>query len=132
MRGTIDFVANQVDPSMGTVTVRGVFPNKDLAISPGLFAHIRVPLGEPHKALLVSDRALGTNRGQKFLYVVNDKNQVEYRPVTVRALHDGLREVVDGLKPVERVVINGLLRVRPGVTVEPKPGEMRPASTDKR
>jgi RND family efflux transporter MFP subunit len=132
IHGTIDFVGNQVDPSTGTITMRGVFPNKDRALVPGLFAHIRVPLGEPHKALLANDRALGTNQGQKFLYVVNEKNKVEYRPVTIGALHHGLREVVDGLKPGERVVINGLLRVRPGVTVEPKSGEMRPESTDKR
>jgi RND family efflux transporter MFP subunit len=132
IRGTIDFVGNQVDPSAGTITVRGVFPNKDRALSPGLFAHIRVPLGEPHKALLVNDRALGTNQGQKFLYIVNEKNKVEYRPATIGALHGGLREVTDGLKPGERVVINGLLRIRPGVTVEPKRGEMRPESTGKR
>jgi len=132
VHGTIDFVGNQVDPSTGTITVRGVFPNKDRALSPGLFAHIRVPLSEPHKALLVDDRALGTNQGQKFLYIVNEKNKVEYRPVTIGARHHGLRDVTDGLKLGERVVINGLLRVRPGVTVEPKSGEMRPESTDKR
>jgi len=132
IRGTIDFVGNQVDPSTGTITMRGVFPNKDRALVPGLFAHIRVPLGEPHKALLVNDRALGTNQGQKFLYIVNEKNKVEYRPVTIGARHHGLRDVTDGLKLGERVVINGLLRVRPGVTVEPKSGEMRPESTDKR
>jgi RND family efflux transporter MFP subunit len=132
VRGTIDFVGNQVDPSTGTIQVRGVFANKDRALSPGLFAHIRVPLGEPHKALLVNDRALGTNQGQKFLYVLDEKNKVEYRPVTIGALHQGLREVTDGLKLGERVVINGLLRVRPGVTVEPKSGEMRPEPTDKR
>jgi RND family efflux transporter MFP subunit len=132
LRGTVDFVGNQVDPSTGTITARGVFPNKDRALSPGLFVHIRLPLGEPHKALLVNDRALGTNQGQKFLYVVNEKNTIEYRPVAIRALHHGLREVTDGLKLGERVVINGLVRVRPGVTVEPKSGEMRPESTDKR
>jgi RND family efflux transporter MFP subunit len=131
IRGMIDFVGNQVDPSMGTITVRGVFPNKDRALSPGLLAHIRVPLGEPRKALLVNDRALGTNQGQKFLYVVNEKNIVEYRPVTIGVLHNGLREITNGLKPGERVVINGLLRVRQGVTVAPKSGEMRPETTDK-
>jgi RND family efflux transporter MFP subunit len=132
IRGTIDFVGNQFDPSTGTVTVRGVFANKDRVLSPGLFAHIRVMLGEPHKALLVNDRALGTNQGQKFLYVVNEKNQVEYRPVTIGARHQGLREITEGLKPGERVVINGLLRVRPSVTVEPKVGAMSPESKDKR
>jgi RND family efflux transporter MFP subunit len=131
-RGTIDFVGNQFDPSTGTISVRGVFPNKDRALTPGLSARVRVPLGGPHPALLVRDRALGTNRGQKFLYVLDGKNRVEERPVTVGALHDGLREVVDGLKPGERVVINGLLRVRTGVTVEPKPGEMRPEPADRK
>jgi multidrug efflux pump subunit AcrA (membrane-fusion protein) len=97
-----------------------------------LFAHIRVPFGEPHKALLVNDRALGTNQGQKFLYIVNEKNKVEYRPVTIGALYHSLREITDGLKRGERVVINGLLRVRSGVTVEPKAGEMQPESTAKR
>jgi RND family efflux transporter MFP subunit len=129
-KGYIDFVGNQFDPSTGTISVRGVFPNKDRALAPGLSARVRVPLGGPHPALLVSDRALGTDRGQKFLYVLDGKNQVEERPVTVGALHGGLREVVDGLKPGERVVINGLLRVRTGVTVEPKPGEMRPEPAD--
>jgi RND family efflux transporter MFP subunit len=132
IRGTIDFVGNQLDPDTGTITVRGVFLNKDRALSPGLFARLRVPLGEPHKALLVNDRALGTNQGQKFLYVVNEKNTVEYRPVTIGALYHGLREITEGLKSDERVVTNGLLRVRTGVTVEPKSGEMQPASTDKR
>jgi RND family efflux transporter MFP subunit len=125
LRGTIDFVANQVNPDKGIITVRGSFPNKDQLLRPGLFVRIRVPLGEPHKALLVSDRALGTNQGQKFLYVLDGNNRVEYRPVTVGDLHDGLREVVDGLKSGERIVINGLLRVRPGVKVEPRPGKMK-------
>jgi RND family efflux transporter MFP subunit len=132
IRGTINFVGNQVDASTGTITVRGVFPNKDRVLSPGLFARIRVPLGEPHKALLVNDRALGTNQGQKFLYVVDEKNKVEYRPVTIGALHHGLREVTDGLKRGERVVINGLLRVRQGVKVEPKAGAMRREPAGKR
>ncbi len=125
-RGTLDFVGNQVDPSSGVISVRGVFPNKDRALTPGQFARVRVPLGGPHAALLVSDRALGTNLGQKFLYVVNDKNEVAYRPVKVGALHGGLREVTAGLTPGERVIVSGLLRVRPGITVEPKPGTMRP------
>jgi RND family efflux transporter MFP subunit len=122
VHGTIDFVGNQVDPSTGTLTVRGVFPNKDRVLAPGLFARLRLSLGGPHPALLVNDRALGTDQGQKFLFVVNDQNEVAYRAVTVGALHGGLREVTAGLKPGERVVINGLMQVRPGITVEPKPG----------
>ena len=119
-RGTINFVDNQVNPKTGTLRVRGVFPNKDEALSPGFFARVRVPIGQPHQALLVTDRALDTDQGQKIVYVVNDKNEVVSRPVRLGALHDGLREITDGLKPGERVIVNGLQQVRPGVTVEPK------------
>jgi RND family efflux transporter MFP subunit len=119
-RGTINFVDNQVNPKTGTLRVRGVFANKDEALSPGFFARVRVPVGPPHRALLVSDRALDNDQGQKVLYVVNDKNEVASRPVRVGALHDGLREITDGLRPGERVIVNGLQQVRPGLTVEPQ------------
>jgi RND family efflux transporter MFP subunit len=119
-QGTINFVDNQVNPKTGTLRVRGVFPNKDEALSPGFFARVRVPIGRPHQALLVSDRAIDNDQGQKVLYVVNDKNEVVSRPIQVGALHDGLREITDGLKPGERVIVNGLQQVRPGVTVAPK------------
>ncbi|HJZ55462.1 MAG TPA: efflux RND transporter periplasmic adaptor subunit [Gemmataceae bacterium] len=119
-QGTINFVENQVNPKTGTIRVRGVFPNKDQVLLPGLFGRVRTPIGRPHKALLVSDRALDTDQGQKVLYVVNDKNEVASRPVRPGALHDGLREITDGLKPGERVLVTGLQQVRPGATVEPK------------
>jgi RND family efflux transporter MFP subunit len=125
-RGTVDFVGNQLDPSTGTITVRGVFPNKDRSLAPGLFARVRVQLGKPHQALLVSESALATNRGQKYLYVLNDKNEVVYRPVQLGGIHDGLREIEKGVQAGERIVINGLLRVRPGVTVNPVKGDMQP------
>jgi RND family efflux transporter MFP subunit len=119
-QGTINFVDNQVNPKTGTLRARGVFPNKDQALSPGFFARVRLPIGEAHKALLVTDRAIDNDQGQKILYVVNDKNEVVSRPVRVGALHDGLRAIEDGLKPGERVIVNGLQLVRPGITVEPK------------
>jgi RND family efflux transporter MFP subunit len=119
-QGTINFVDNQVNPKTGTLRIRGVFPNKDQTLSPGFFARVRVPISPPHQALLVSDRALDTDQGQKILYVVNDKNEVVSRPIRVGALHDGLRAIEDGLKPGERVIVNGLQLVRPGITVEPK------------
>jgi RND family efflux transporter MFP subunit len=118
-RGTINFVDNQVNPKTGTIRLRGVFPNKEQVLLPGLFARVRAPVGRPQKALLVSDRALDTDQGQKVLYVVNNKNVVVSRPVRLGALHDGLREITEGLKPGERVIVNGLQQVRPGVTVEP-------------
>src|SRR5262249_46133538 len=125
--GTINFVDNQVNPRTGTIRLRGVFPNKDQVLLPGFFVRIRTPIGRPHKALLVSERAFDTDQGQKVLYVVNDKNEVVSRPVRLGALHAGLREVTDGLRPGERGIVNGLQQVRPGVTVEPKLVDM-PAS----
>ena len=84
-QGTIDFLDNQVNPKTGTLRVRGVFPNKDETLSPGYFARVRMPIGTPHPALLVSDRALTNDQGQKVLYVVNDKNEVVSRPVRAGA-----------------------------------------------
>jgi RND family efflux transporter MFP subunit len=118
-RGTINFVDNQVNSRTGTLRVRGVFPNKDEALSPGYFARVRVPISAPHQALLVSERALDTDQGQKVVYVVDSDNRVTSRPVRLGALHDGLREVTDGLQPGDRVIVNGLQQVRPGATVEP-------------
>ena len=118
-RGAVNFIDNQVNPKTGTLRVRGVFPNKDEALSPGYFGRVRVPLGAPHKALLVTERALDTDQGQKVVYVVDKDNKVGTRPVRLGALHDGLREITDGLKPGERVIVNGLQQVRPGLTVEP-------------
>jgi len=123
-QGTINFVDNQVNPKTGTLRVRGVFPNKDEGLSPGYFARVRVPIGRPHQALLVSDRALDTDQGQKILYVVNDKSEVVSRPIRVGAQHDGLRAIEDGLKPGERVIVTGLQQVRPGIIVDPKLVEM--------
>jgi RND family efflux transporter MFP subunit len=112
-------VDNQVNPRTGTIRLRGVFPNKEQVLLPGLFARVRAPIGRPHKALLVSERALDTDQGQKILYVVNDKNEVAARSVRVGALHDGLVEITAGLKAGERVIVNGLQQVQPGATVEP-------------
>jgi RND family efflux transporter MFP subunit len=126
-RGTVDFISNRVDPATGTLTVRGSFPNQDRLLRPGLFARIRVPVGDSHPALLIANGAVGTNQGQKYVYVVDDHNEVVYRPVKLGPLSDGLRVVEEGLKPGERVIIDGMLRVRPGTTVEPKSGEMAPA-----
>ena len=118
--GTIDFVDNQVNPKTGTIRVRGVFPNKDEVLLPGYFARVRLAIGRPHKGLLVNDRALDSDQGRKILYVVNAKNEVVARTVKLGALHDGLREITEGLKSGERVIVSGLQQVRPGMTVETK------------
>jgi RND family efflux transporter MFP subunit len=123
-RGEIDFVDNRVDPKTGTLKVRAVFPNQDGVLTPGLHARIEMPLGKPRKALLVSERAIGSSQGQKFVYVVNQKNEVVARPVTVGLLDGHLREIASGLAADERIITNGLQRVRPGMVVDPKPAEM--------
>jgi RND family efflux transporter MFP subunit len=125
-RGMVSFVDNKIDPGTGTLQVRGTFPNENRNISPGMFCRVQITMGEPHPALLVPDRALGTDQGQKYLLVVDEKNEVQYRPVRIGQAAQGLRAIEEGLKADERVIINGLQRVRPGVTVDPRAGEMRP------
>jgi RND family efflux transporter MFP subunit len=118
-RGTINFVDNQVNPKTGTLRIRGVFPNPDEALTPGFFARVRVPVSPPHQALLVNDQALDNDQGQRILYVLNEKNEVLSRPVHLGQMHSGLREITGGLKPGDRVIVSGLMQVRPGATVEP-------------
>jgi RND family efflux transporter MFP subunit len=118
--GIIDFADNRVDTMTGTLRLRGVFPNPKRILSPGMFARIRVPIGEPHRAILIPEEALGSDQGQRFLYVVNDKNEVAYRRVQVGSLHGKLRVIKSGLTDRDRVVLEGLQRVRPGIKVQPK------------
>jgi RND family efflux transporter MFP subunit len=135
-KGVINFSDNKINPRTGTLRVRGVIENPVIKgktfrlLSPGLFARVRMPLGESHRALLVSERALDTDQGQKILYVVDDKNKVDSRPVRVGTIYDGLLAIEDGLKPGERVIVLGLQQVRPGAVVEPKLVDM-PVSSPK-
>ncbi len=119
-QGMINFLDNRVDPSTGTLQIRGVFGNADRVLSPGLFVRVRLPIGEPYQAILIEEEALGTDQGQKFLYVVDAENRAQYRRVQVGKLQNGRRVILDGLKQGERVVVNGLQRVRPGAVVQPK------------
>jgi membrane fusion protein, multidrug efflux system len=124
-QGVLDFVDNRVDPTTGTIRTRGVFRNTNRLLTPGLFVRVRIPGSDTYQALLVSDRAISTDQGQKHVWVVNEQNVVEYRQVSVGALqNDGLRVVNTGVKSGEWIVVNGLQRVRPGVTVAPQRGDM--------
>jgi RND family efflux transporter MFP subunit len=116
--GAINFADNQVDPMTGTLKVRGEFANPGNLLSPGLFARIRLPIGTPHKAVLVAERALGTEQGQRYLYVINDKSEVVYRKVKLGSLQGGLRVIEEGVAMGEMVVVNGLQRIRQGSKVE--------------
>ena len=124
-KGFIDFVDNRVDPNTGTLRGRGVFPNEDHSLSPGFFARMRLPGSGKYAALLIPDRALGSDQAQKFVYVVSAEKKVEFRPVTAGPIIDGLRVVKTGLKPGESIIVEGLLRVRPGVVVDAKPPEAK-------
>src|SRR5256886_989630 len=91
-RGTINFVENQINPKTGTLRLRGVFSNQDEALAPGHFGRVRFPIGAPHRALLITDRAIDTDQGQKIVYAVAKDDKAVSRPVRLGALHDGLRQ----------------------------------------
>ena len=115
--GRLNFVDNRVDGASGTINARALLSNPNGLFTPGLFARVRLLGGQPHPATLVLDQAIGTDQDRKFVLVLKSDNSVEYRAVVTGRVIDGLRTVVSGLKPGERVVINGLMRVRPGMKV---------------
>ena len=116
-RARLDFVDNQVDPEHGTIRVRAVLDNPDGLYTPGLFVRVRLVSPHSFKAALVDDRAIGTDLGRKFVFVVDTTNTVQYRAVVTGRSVDGLRVVRTGLEAGDVVIVNGLQRVRPGVTV---------------
>ena len=127
--GYVDFVDNQLDPGTGTIRTRAVFSNKDRLFTPGLFARIKL-VGNDHRLTpLIQDRAVGTDQDKKFVLVLKPDSTVDYRPVQIGRLVNGLRIVESGLKPGEQIVINGLQRARPGSKVAPTLAEMTPDST---
>ena len=118
--GKLQLIDNQVDAKSGTVRVRAAFDNTDGALMPGQFARIRMGQARTDKAMLVSERAIGTDQSKKFVMVIGADNKAEYREVTLGASSNGLRIVSKGLKPGERVVVNGLQHIRPGALVTPQ------------
>jgi multidrug efflux system membrane fusion protein len=125
-QGGIDFFNNQVNPSTGSLSVRGVFENPLPAggvrvLSPGMFVRIRLPIGAPHPALLVIDRAVSSDQGLKFVYVLDAQNKAQYRRITTGPLQDdGLRVIVDGVQAGEWIAIGGLQQVRPRMEIKPE------------
>ena len=131
-KALLDYVDNRVDPSTGSVRMRATLDNHDGSLTPGLYAHVRLsdPAGA-NAAVVVPDRAIGTDQDRKFVYVVGDDKKAQYRPVKVGPSLNGDRVVFDGLKPGEMVIVNGLLRVRPGqpVAAEREKPAIVPAAT---
>jgi RND family efflux transporter MFP subunit len=117
-KGKVNFVNNQLNPTTGSILVRGIFPNPKPTggtrlISPGMFVRIRLPIGDPHPAVLVLDQAISSDQGLKYVYVLNQDNQFQYRRIATGALQDdGLRVVTEGLKADEWVVVRGLQQVQ--------------------
>jgi len=130
LKGHLQLVDNQVNAKSGTVRVRAVFDNADGHLIPGQFATLKLGRVAPQEALLLSERAVGTDQSKRFVFVVDGENKAVYREVTLGASVDGQRIVTSGLKPNERVVVNGLQRVRPGALLAPQvaPQETKTAS----
>ena len=129
-QGTIDFSDNSFDSSTGTLLVRGTFPNTDGFLTPGNFVRIRIASSPKYDALLVADRAIGSDQDQSFVYVVDSKKIARLRHITTGQLADGLRVVKSGLQPDDSVIINGIIKVRPDSSVRPQAGTMEQFSSN--
>jgi RND family efflux transporter MFP subunit len=128
--GIVDFAESSLDSNTGTLLLRGVFPNPEAppVLRPGLFTRIRMPIDEQKDALLVTERAVGSDQGGRYLLIVNDQNVVEQCYVKIGSKVEGMRVIKEGLKPDDRVVIKGLQRAIPGAKVDPQKAEA--AATD--
>ncbi|HUG72968.1 MAG TPA: efflux RND transporter periplasmic adaptor subunit [Steroidobacteraceae bacterium] len=130
--GVMVFTDNELDAQTGTIRARARLSNRDRLFTPGLFARVKLGEGATHSAILIEDRAVGTDQTRRYVFVVKPDNSIEYREIELGALHEGLRVVRRGLAAGERIVVNGLMRVRPGITVDPQLVAMRlPADEDR-
>lgn len=135
--GKLEFVDNQLDVQTGAVRMRAIFANTDNLLVPGLFARVQLEGGNGStartRALLINERAVGTDQSHKFVYVIGADNKTTYREVTLGATINGQRIVRSGLKAGERIVVDGLQRVQPGAPITPRvvPMEFDPTATAK-
>lgn len=127
-QGHLDYISPRADTATGTVTLRGILANPDELLSPGFFARMRVRASAPYPAILLPERAIGTDQAQRFIWVVNQDNQVEYRKVELGAHIGQSRVITQGLKPEEWVVIEGISKLKPGIKVNPE--RILPAGSD--
>jgi len=121
-QGKMDFLNNVIDRETGTIRGRAVFGNPGGLFRPGMFARIRLNSSDPHEVMVVPDVAIGTEQVKKFVYVVGPDNKVAQRFVTIGTLSGDQRVITSGLAPDDKIIVNGLMRVRPGVSVNPQPG----------
>jgi multidrug efflux system membrane fusion protein len=118
-KGRLESLDNQLDTSSGTIRVRAIFDDPNGELTPGLYAKVRTGGSASEKAILVDDRAIGTDQDKKFVMVVDENNKANYRAVILGPMVNGLRVVRSGLQKDERIVVNGLQRVRPNTVVAP-------------
>ncbi len=128
--GQMDFVENRVDSASGTITARAIFDNPDGLFLPGLFGRLRLLGSAPYQAILVPESAIGTDQSYKFVYVMGEDNIPLYKRVELGEQRGDLRVILEGLQPDDTIIIEGLLRVRPGAPVTPQEGEIDPAGLD--
>jgi RND family efflux transporter MFP subunit len=126
--GHLNFIDNQINPATGTIPIRAIFENPKQAgnmnaLVAGGHGTIRVPLSDEYQAIMVPEDAIQTDQSRKVLYVVNDKNVVVSKPVKIGEEHDGMRVILEGIQPIDKVIVNGFMRVRPGITVNPASAE---------
>ena len=125
--GRMNFIDNVIERGTGTIRGRAQFANADNLFVPGMFGRVQVPGSAPYEALMVPDAAIGTEQIRKFVYVVGADDVAKQVYVTLGQTIDGLRVIKDGLSSTDRVVINGLMRVRPGLKVKPEDAGASPA-----
>ncbi|MDY6983442.1 MAG: efflux RND transporter periplasmic adaptor subunit [Pseudomonadota bacterium] len=125
--GHIHSFDNQLDTRSGTIRARALVANSDGALTAGMYATVRVSAAQTMEALLIPERAIGTNQSHKFVYVVDNDNVAQYRQVTLGGQHEGQRIVVDGVVPGDDVIVNGLARVMPNSPVDPVPATDAPS-----
>ena len=130
-KGVVEFIDNRVNPQTGTIYARAVVDNRDRRFTPGLFARVRVAGTGTYPAALIDDRAVGTDQDRRFVLVVGPDGATQYRGVRLGPMSDGLRVVREGLKPGETIIVEGLQRVRPGMTVQPTAVPMDPKERPK-
>lgn len=118
--GHLDYIAPREDAGTGTVQLRAVFPNPEELLSPGFFARLRIAASAPYPALLIPDRAIGADQAQRFVWVMNQQNEVEYRKITPAARIGSLRVIGEGLQKNDWVVVEGLQKLKPGLKVNPE------------
>ena len=119
--GYIDFLDNRVDPDTGTIRIRGVFDFEKGLLGPGLFVRVRIPAGDAYHAVLVPERSVGSDQGQKFVVVIDKDNTAVFRPVELGTVNGRMQVISKGVAAGEKVVVDGLLKVRPGGKVDSKP-----------